>query len=115
MTIEEVMHWVREYGREVSLKGVAESDYSSVRAAILALLDAEAEACHAIVSEEDLRWDAIDRIRARIAARKTKEPAFAGFTIGVDPGMEDGTVVLHHAGQVVRVVNLDTSTKENAK
>lgn len=37
------------------------------------LLDAEAEACHAIVSEEDLRWDAMDRIRARIDARKTKE------------------------------------------
>ena len=43
---------------------------AELRAAILALLDAEAEACHAIVSEEDLRWDAMDRIRARIAARK---------------------------------------------
>jgi hypothetical protein len=76
MTIEEkVSHIVAlaeratAHAREGSTQW-ADETIDELRAAILALLDEEAEACHAIVSEEDLRWDAMDRIRARIAERR---------------------------------------------
>jgi hypothetical protein len=77
MTIDDVMGLADKYA-DAYLVSVLDDDGPSdsnkerhdLGAALLALLDAEAEACHAIVSEEDLRWDAMDRIRARIAARK---------------------------------------------
>jgi hypothetical protein len=65
MTIEHIM----------LLASVAQTprDWAEVRAAIVALLDAEAEACAGIVDDTVRAVDAADAlaaIRARIAARK---------------------------------------------
>lgn len=68
MTIEEVMRLVRDYGHEVALKGVAESDHSDVRAALVALV-AQARV-EAVIDEHTAIADAFNAtVHARIVER----------------------------------------------
>ncbi|XAI96458.1 hypothetical protein [Microcystis phage Mel-JY34] len=75
MTIDDVMR----LAREASHKRATEANWHGLRAAILALIDAEAEACAEIVMAEQATPHGAAyceaAIRARIAARKTKENA----------------------------------------
>jgi hypothetical protein len=79
MTIDEVMR----LAREASHKRATEANWHGLRAAVLALLDAEAEACAGVcenhlpilgprtaLTMEPNQHDLAQAIRARIAARK---------------------------------------------
>jgi len=76
MTIDDVMSLVMTRGHASRMEWATEDE---IRAAILALLDAEAEVCVGIVAPEqipfsDTEWtvrcEIAESIRARIAARK---------------------------------------------